>query len=166
MDGVYENIDDYNPSRKRRVLIVFDDIIADIMVNRKFQAIINELFTRCKKLSISFTFTTQFYFSVSKDVRSYSTHYLIMKINNKRELKNIAMNHSADFDYIIFFTENVPENLLVFWQLTQRYKQIILKANNLIKMTVIDQIKILDDKVISNPVQYDLGGEAADISTL
>ena len=114
MDGVYENIDDYNPSRKRRVLIVFHDIIADIMVNRKFQAIINELFTRCKKLSISFTFTTQFYFSVSKDVRSYSTHYLIMKINNKRELKNIAMNHSADFDYIIFFTENVPENLLVF----------------------------------------------------
>ena len=102
MDGVYENIDDYNPSRKRRVLIVFDDIIADIMVNKKFQAIIKELFTRCKKLSISFTFTTQFYFSVPKDVRSYSTHYLIMKINNKRELKNIAMNHSADFDYIIF----------------------------------------------------------------
>ena len=50
MDDVYENIHDYNSNRKRKILIVFDDIIADIMTNKKFQAIIKELFIRCRKL--------------------------------------------------------------------------------------------------------------------
>ena len=99
MDDVYENIDDYNPSRKRKILIVFDDMIADIMTNKKFQSIIKELFIRCRKLNISLVFITQSYFSVPKDVRLNSTHYLIMKINNRKELQNIAMNHSADIDY-------------------------------------------------------------------
>ena len=84
MDNVYENIDDYNPNRKRKILIVFDDMIADIMTNKKFQAIIKELFIRCRKLSISLVFITQSYLSVPKDVRLNSTHYFIMKINNKR----------------------------------------------------------------------------------
>ena len=74
-------------------------MIADIMTNKKFQAIIKELFIRCRKLNISLVFITQSYFSVPKDVRLNSTHYLIMKINNKRELQNIAINHSADIDY-------------------------------------------------------------------
>ena len=52
MDDVYENIDDYNPNRKRKVLIVFDDMIADIMTNKKIQVIIKELFIRCRKLNI------------------------------------------------------------------------------------------------------------------
>ena len=99
MDDVYQNIDDYNPSRKRKILIVFDDMIADIMTNKKFQAIIKELFIRCRKLNISLVFITQSYFSVPKDVRLNSTHYLIMKISNRKELQNIAINHSADIDY-------------------------------------------------------------------
>ena len=99
MDDVYQNINDYNPIRKRKKLIVFDDMIADIMTNKRFQAIIKELFIRCRKLNISLVFITQSYFSVPKDVRLNSTHYLIMKINNKRELQNIAINHSADIDY-------------------------------------------------------------------
>ena len=99
MDDVYENIHDYNPSRKTKILIVFDDMIADIMTSKKFQAIIKELFIRCRKLNISLVFITQSYFSVPKDVRLNSTHYLIMKINSKRELQNIAINHSADIDY-------------------------------------------------------------------
>ena len=99
MDDVYENIDDCNLSRKRKILIVFDDMIKGIMSNKKFQAIIKKLFIRCKKLNISFVFITQSYFSVPKDVRVNSTHYLIMKINNKRELKNILINHSANIDY-------------------------------------------------------------------
>ena len=69
MDDVYENIDDYNPKRKRKILVVFDDMIADIMSNKKFQAIIKELFIRCRKLNISLVFITQSYFSVPKDVR-------------------------------------------------------------------------------------------------
>ena len=99
MDDVYENIHDYNPNRIRKILIVFDDMIADIMTNKKFQAIIKKLFIRCRKLNISLVFIRQSYFSFPKDMRLNSTHYLIMKINNKRELQNIAINHSADIDY-------------------------------------------------------------------
>ena len=80
-------------------LNVFDDMIADIMANKKFQAIINEQFIRWRKLNNSLVFITQSYFSVPKDVRLNLAHYLIMKINNKRELQNIAINHSADIDY-------------------------------------------------------------------
>ena len=99
MDDVYENIDNYNSNRKRKILIIFDDMIADIMTNKIFQSIIKELFIRCRKLNVSLVFITQSYFSVPKDVRLNSTHYFIMKINNKRELQNIAINHSADIDY-------------------------------------------------------------------
>ena len=84
MENVYENIDDYNLSRERKILIVFDDMIVDIMSNKKIQTVIKELFIRCRKLNISLVFITQSYFSVPKDVRLSSTHYLIMKINNKR----------------------------------------------------------------------------------
>ena len=83
---------------KEKKLIVVDDMIADIMKNKKFKAIIKELFIRCRKLNISLVFITQSYFSVPKNIRLNSTHYLIMKINNRRELKNIAINHSTDID--------------------------------------------------------------------
>ena len=99
MDDVYENMDHYNLNRKRKILIVFEDMIADIMTNKKFQSIIKELFIRCIKINISLVFITQSYFSVPKDVRLNSTHYFIVKINNKRELQNIAINHSADINY-------------------------------------------------------------------
>ena len=84
LHDVYENIDDYNPSRKRKILIVFDDMIANIMTNKKFKAIIKDLFIRCRKLNISLLFITQSYFSVLKDVRLNSAHYLIMKISNNK----------------------------------------------------------------------------------
>ena len=58
-----------------------------------------ELFIRCKKLNISLVFITQSYFCVPKDVRLNSTHYLIVKINNRKELQNIAITHSVDIDY-------------------------------------------------------------------
>ena len=103
MNDVYENIDNCNPNKKRNILISFDDMIADIMNNQKFQAIIKELFIRCRNLIISLVLIFQSYFSVPKDVRLNSTHYLIIKINNTRELQLIiaviAVNHSADIDY-------------------------------------------------------------------
>ena len=74
MDDVYENINDYNPSRKRKKLIAFDGMIANIMTNRRFQAIIKELLIRCRKLNISLVFITQSYFPVPKDVRLNSTN--------------------------------------------------------------------------------------------
>ena len=97
MDDVYEDIDGYNPSREGKILIVFDGMVENGMTNKKFQTIIKELFIRCRKLNISLACITQSYFSVPKDVRLNSTH-LIMKINNKRELQNIAINHFADID--------------------------------------------------------------------
>ena len=90
-------------------------MIADIMSNKKFQVIIKDLFIRCRKLNISLVFIAQTYFSVPKDMRLNSTHYLIMKTNNKRELQNIAINHSADVDYKDFlkFTENAQKTLTI-----------------------------------------------------
>ena len=97
---MFKNIDHkLRRKRERRKIIVFDDIIANIMTNRIFQVIIKELFIRCRKLNMSLAFITQSFFSVAKDVRLNSTHYLIMKMNNRRELKNIAINHSAETDY-------------------------------------------------------------------
>ena len=99
MDDVYSNIDDYNPKRKRKILIVFDDMTADVMTNKKFQPIIKELFIRCRKLNVSLVFIILSYFSVPEEVRLNSTHCLIMKIHNKRELQQIAISHSAHNDY-------------------------------------------------------------------
>ena len=99
MEDVYENIGNYNPGRKRKFFIVFDNMIADSKSNKRFQAIIEELFTRYQKPNISLVFIKQSYFSVPKDVRLNSRHYLITKINNRKEIQNIAINHSADIDY-------------------------------------------------------------------
>ena len=92
VDDVYEDVWWLQPKRKRKILIVLEDMITDIMTNEKFQAI--RLFIRCRKWNIS-----QSYFSVLKDFRFNITHYLIKKINNERELQNIAINHDADIDY-------------------------------------------------------------------
>ena len=102
MDDVYENIDDYNPKKNWKILVVSDEMIADIVSNTKVQAIIKELFFRCRKINISLVFITQSYFSLPKDMTLNSTHYLIMKINNKRDLQNIAINHSVAIDYSNF----------------------------------------------------------------
>ena len=99
MDDTFEDIEDYNKKRKRKVLIVFDDMISHVMSNKKAQQVLKELFIRCRKLNISLCFLTQSYFSVPKDVRLNCTHYIIFKLNKKRELENIAINHSADIDY-------------------------------------------------------------------
>ena len=98
MDDVFKNINDYNTKRKIILLIVFDNMIADIMTNKRFQSIIKELFIRCRKLNISIVFITQSYFKTPKDARLNSTHYLLMKIQSKRELQNIARDNSDDID--------------------------------------------------------------------
>ena len=98
MQDVYKNIEDYNPIKKRKALIVFDDMIAD-MINNKLNPIVTELFIRGRKRNISIVFITQSYFKVPKDVRLYSTHFFITKIPNKRELQQIALNHSSNIDF-------------------------------------------------------------------
>ena len=96
MQDVYENIDEYNIDKKLKILIVFDDMIADMINNKNLNSIVTELFTRGRKLNISFVFITQSYFKVPKDVRLSSSHFFIMIIPNKRELQKIALNHSSD----------------------------------------------------------------------
>ena len=99
MQDVYKNIEGCNPRKSRKVLIVFDDMIADMINNKKLNSIITELFIRGRKLNISIVFITQSYFKVPKDVRLNSTHFFIMKIPNKKELHKIALNHSSDIDF-------------------------------------------------------------------
>ena len=78
--------------------IVFDDMIADIMGSKTFQAIIKELFIRCRRLNFSLVFISQPIFYVPKDVRLDTTHFF-MKISNRIELKNTPTDHSADIEY-------------------------------------------------------------------
>ena len=89
MRDFYKNIEDYNLGRERKILIVFDDMIADMINNKKLNPIVTELFIRGRKLNISIVFITQSYFKVPKDVRLNSTHFFIMKILNKRELNKL-----------------------------------------------------------------------------
>ena len=99
MHYVYKKIEDYNPNKKRKVLIVFDDMIADKINNKKLNPVVTELFIRCRKLNISIAFITQSYFKLPKNVRLNTTHFFIMKITNKRELQQIALNLSSDIDF-------------------------------------------------------------------
>ena len=92
MQDVYKNIEDYNPIKKRQILIVLDDMIADMINNNKLNPVVTELFIRGRKLNISIVFITQSYFKVPKEVRLISTHFFIMKIPNKRELQQISLN--------------------------------------------------------------------------
>ena len=86
MHDVYKNINDYNPDKENKILIIFDDMIADMIHNKKLNSIVTKLFIRGRKLNISLVFITQSYFKVPKDVRLNTTHFFIMKIPNKREL--------------------------------------------------------------------------------
>ena len=81
------------------ILIVFDDVIPDMINNKKLNSIVTELFIRGRKLNISIVFITQSYFKVPKDVRLNSTHFFIKKIANKRELQQTALNHLSDIDF-------------------------------------------------------------------
>ena len=96
MRDVYKNIGEYNPNKDNKILIAFDDMIADMIHNKKLDSIVTELFIRGRKLNISLVFITQSYFKVPKDVRLNTSHFFIAKIPNKRELQQIAINHSSD----------------------------------------------------------------------
>ena len=85
-------------------MILFDDMIADKISNRKLNSIVTELFIRRRKLNNSLAFITQSYFKVPKDVRLNTTHFFMMKIPNKREFQQIAINHSSDINFKDFIT--------------------------------------------------------------
>ena len=112
MCDVYKNIDEYNVDKDRKILIVFDDMIADIIKNKKLNLIVTELFIRGRKLNISLVFITQSYFKVPKDVRLNTTQFFISKILNKRDLQQIVINHSSDIstkDFINIYRKCTAE---------------------------------------------------------
>ena len=78
---------------------MFGDLIADMINNKKLHSVVTELFLWGWKLNISLVFTTQSYFQVAKDVTVNTTHFFFIKIPNRRELQEIATNHSADINF-------------------------------------------------------------------
>ena len=99
MDDVLDDINNYNKNRDKKVLTVFDDMIAGIEYNKNFKQMIKELFFRAHKINISIVYITQSYFRALKDARLNSTHYILMKIANKKELKSIAEERSGHLNY-------------------------------------------------------------------
>ena len=99
MYDIYKNINDYNLDKENKILTVFDNMIADMINNKKQNSIVTELFIRDRTLNISLVFITQSYFKVPKDVRLNTTHFFILKIPTERELQQIAKNHSSDIDF-------------------------------------------------------------------
>ena len=113
MAGIYKNIEEYNLNKKRKILIVFDDMIADMLNHKKPNPTVTKLFTRRRKLNISLAFITQSYFAVSKKIKLNSAHYIVMKIPNKRELQQIAFNHLSDINFQNFM--NLYESNFIFF---------------------------------------------------
>ena len=127
MHDVYKKIDEYNSYKENKILIVFHDMIADMIHNKKLNSIVTELFIRGRKLDTSLVFITKSYFKVPKDVRLDTSHFFIAKIPNKRELHQIAIKHLSDINtkdniYIIYqyqililiSTENIQPNHIHF----------------------------------------------------
>ena len=103
MQVLYKNIDEYNAGKERKILIVFDNMIADLINNKKRNSVVAELFVGGRKSSISLAFIAQSYFKVPKDVKLNSACFFIMRIPNKREFQQTALNHSSDINFSDFF---------------------------------------------------------------
>ena len=129
MHDVYKNIDEHNLDKGNKILIVFNDMIANMINYKKLSSIVSELFIRGRKLNISLVFITQSYFTVPKDVRLNTAHFCIAKIPNKRELREITINHSSDVstkDFTNIYKECTAEPYSLLVNDTTLAYQIIL----------------------------------------
>ena len=127
MDDIYKNIEEHNSNKKWKILIVFDDMTADILSNKNLNPIVAELFIRGRKLSISL-FLSQSYFAVPKNIRLNSTHYIVLKVPNKRELNklHIIIHQILTLKTWWIFTNCVLQKHILFWLLILPLHQIIL----------------------------------------
>ena len=98
MSNASDDINYYNKNRDKKVLIIFD-MIADIEYNTDFKKIIKKVFFMGRKINVSIVFITQSYFRALKDARLNSTHYILVKISNKKELRKIAEEKSGHLGY-------------------------------------------------------------------
>ena len=99
MDDVYNHIEEQSPSKKCKILVVFDNMIADMLSDKKFNPIVTELIIRVRKLNISIIFIAQSYFAVPINIRLNSTDIFITKTSNKRKFQQIGFNLSSDIDF-------------------------------------------------------------------
>ena len=98
MDDIYKNIEEYNSDKKRDILYLMIWLLISLLI-KKLNTIVTKLFNRGRKLNASLVFIKQSYFAVPKNIRLNSTHYFVMKIPNKRELQQVAFNHSLDIGF-------------------------------------------------------------------
>ena len=96
VDDICNRIEQCNPNKKRKILIAFDDVIVDMLNNKKRNPIVTELFIEGMQLIISVAFIAQSYLAVPNNIRLNSWQYFITKIPNRKKLQNIAINHSSD----------------------------------------------------------------------
>ena len=166
MKGVFEYIDEYNVDKENKILVVFDDLITDLINNKKLNSILTELFIGGIKLNISLAFITQSYFQVPKDVRLNTSHFFITKIPNKRELQQIALNRLSDIsskDLITFHKKYTSESYSFL------VNDNMLASDNLQdleKIFLTYKIMTINDQIRDEKLQYDINRETAKISTL
>ena len=107
MQDLHKNFEEYNIGKKRKMLIVLEDMIPDVINNKNLNSVVTELFIRSRKLSIYLVFITRSYFEAPKDVRLNSTHFFIMEVSNKRELQQIALNYSSAIGFKDFMLNHI-----------------------------------------------------------
>ena len=164
IDDIYKKNDEYNPNEKRKILLVFYDMIADMLSNKKLNPVVSELFSRAGKLNISLDFITQSYSAVPKNIRLNSTHCFIMKIPIKKELQEIAFNHSSDIDFQDFMNlyKKCTAKPISFLAI-----DITLASDNHLhfRKNLLERIQKLILKIYDNirdeKLQYDINREAA-----
>ena len=162
MQDVYKNIKEYNIVKKHKTLTVFDDMVANIINNKKLNSVLTELFIGGRKLNISLVFITQLYFKIPKHVRLNSTCFFIMKISNKRELQQIALNDSSDISFKDFMKTYKkctaePYSFLV--------KDATLASENPLRF-ICNKIMTIDDQIRDEKLRYNINREAVKISAI
>ena len=164
MNDIYENIEECNPNKKRKIFFVFNDMIADILSNKKRNPIVTKLFISGRKVNIYLVFIAQSYFAVPKNIRLNSAHFFVMKIPNKRELQQIAFNSSSDIDFKDFMN--------LYKKCTARpYSFLVIDATlasdnpSRFRKNLLERIQKLvltiDNKIGDEKLQYGINREAA-----
>ena len=165
---VYKNIDECNPYKENKILVAFDDMIADMIHNKKINSNVTDLFIRGRKLNISLVFITQSYFKVPKDVRLNTSHFFIAQTPNKRELQQIAINHSSDintknFANIYRKCTAEPYSFLVIDTMLASSNPLKFRKN---LFNILIKIMTINDQIKDEKIQYDINREAAKILAL
>ena len=168
MDDIYKNTEEYNPNKKRKMLIVFDNRTGDLLSNKKVNPLVTELSIRCRKLNISLVFITQFYFAVPKNIRLNSTHYFIRKFQTNENFNklHLIIHQILTLKTLWIFIKINSKTILFFsyWYYSFSDNPSRLRKNLL---EIIEKVIMTnDDKSRNEKLQYDINKEAERISAL